>query len=379
MMRNGRGNARETATVPRGTAPPTDNWRIEPLGDTMLPLTYSRNASVLLVASLAITSGVAHAQPRTSSLSWTRLPGADSCAGPQLLARAVESRLRRDVFVSPARADLSVEGSIQPRSPSGWRAVVRVHDAKGELLGERELSTERPDCADLTEPLVLVIALMIDPDAALHATEPEPPASPEPPAPEPPAPAPPRVEVRRETVYVPVPVESPPRDTWQFEGGAGVASGLGHLPSPNVGAAASALLRPPGFWFLEAHGAAWHGSRVEAHATSARIARWEGGAALCPVASFESRGTYALCGGGQFALLTSQDHEGNSRTPQLIPEATAAFRGSLVLFDPFVIRVGLSALLPIRRVRVDSGEPPAEVFRSSWIAGVADLGIGLRL
>ena len=268
-----------------------------------------------------------------------------------------------------------MEGSVQPVSvPSGWRATIRVRDAEGAVLGERELSTEGDDCSKLTEPLALVIALMIDPDSNTTVSFDEPKL----PSPPPPSP---QVEVHRETVYVPMPVEAPPEERWVFEGGAGLVSGAGHLPTPNIGGMASALLRPKGFWTLEAHGAAWWRSRAEEQGVAVDLGRWEGGLGLCPFSGFEDAGSYALCAGGQLALLTSHQSASDEETaPEVVPEVAAAFRGSLVLYEPFVLRLGLSAFVPLRRPQVLADEPSGiEVFRSYWIGGAADFGLGLRL
>jgi uncharacterized protein YbjT (DUF2867 family) len=106
----------------------------------MAPLRpLSRLPTALLVGwTLAMLPSEAAASdgPRTSSLSWERLPGAESCIATQDLARAVERRLRREVFVSAARADISVEGRVERTSASsGWRALVETRSPTGALLG----------------------------------------------------------------------------------------------------------------------------------------------------------------------------------------------------------------------------------------------------
>ena len=56
--------------------------------------------SVVRMAALMTVSGGARAQgapSRTSSLSWVRLEGAESCIATQALANAVEERLKRKV------------------------------------------------------------------------------------------------------------------------------------------------------------------------------------------------------------------------------------------------------------------------------------------
>src|SRR5438067_9881368 len=96
---------------------------------------------IVLLATSSTTAASA-SEGRTSSLSWLRMPGTDSCIATQALARSVEERLGRHVFVSAAEADVSVEGRIEKRAAhatSAWHAVITIRDSKGALLGTREL------------------------------------------------------------------------------------------------------------------------------------------------------------------------------------------------------------------------------------------------
>jgi hypothetical protein len=97
---------------------------------------------------LACTAGIAAAAARRSSLSWVRGEGAETCIGTRALAEAVEKRLGRSVFVSAAKADISVEGMVE-RKDAPWRAIVTVADADGNILGTRELTSEEEACASL--------------------------------------------------------------------------------------------------------------------------------------------------------------------------------------------------------------------------------------
>src|SRR5688500_19747658 len=112
------------------------------------------------------------------------MPGADACIATQPLARAVEERLGRETFVSAAQADLSVEGRIEKNPKGGWRAVITMRDPKGALLGTREVERDDASCDAMSEPLALIIAVMIDPDAATRPktepakSEPTPPSPP---------------------------------------------------------------------------------------------------------------------------------------------------------------------------------------------------------
>ena len=139
-----------------------------------------------------------------------------SCIATQALARSVEERLGRHVFVSAAEADVSVEGRIEKRSAGGWHSVITIRDGKGALLGTRELDRPDASCDAMNEPLALVIAVMIDPEAKLSSASSPPPLPPPTPAPAPaPAPAP----VRRPHTDVPTDLD-PRRDRKRASPGA---------------------------------------------------------------------------------------------------------------------------------------------------------------
>jgi hypothetical protein len=133
----------------------------------------SRRSAWGLFLALAISAwcaAPARAQ-RTSSLSWVRLPGAEGCIPTQTLAERVEQRVGRQVFVSASQADLSLEGHVERAADgSAFVATLAVSDREGRVLGKRVLRAPGNDCSALDPALVLVIAIGLDPDAALPAT-----------------------------------------------------------------------------------------------------------------------------------------------------------------------------------------------------------------
>lgn len=129
----------------------------------------ARIASVVVVTGvLALGIASQAAAQRTSSLSWVRLEGAERCIGAQELARRVEARVGRQVFVSASQADLSLEGHVK-REGDTLAAELAVSDRSGAVLGRRVLRVAGADCSALEASLVLVIAIGIDADAALPA------------------------------------------------------------------------------------------------------------------------------------------------------------------------------------------------------------------
>jgi hypothetical protein len=99
----------------------------------------------------------------TASLGWSRLPGAESCPTAIELGQAAERVLGRDVLVAAPDAALSIEGRIEP-AEGGFRAVLGVARRGGASEGER-VYVHAGACAEALEPLALIVALMIDPEA----------------------------------------------------------------------------------------------------------------------------------------------------------------------------------------------------------------------
>ena len=327
----------------------------------------SRIAATLATLGLA---RAAHAAPRTSSLSWVRLAGADACVSTQDLARDVETRLGRSVFVSPAQADLSVEGRIEPaHGKPGWHAVVVLRDAKGVTLGTRELARDAASCDAMREPLALVVALMIDPDAS---TAPPPPPTPAP------APPPQTIVVEKQVpVYVAVPAPAPPppppEPTWHIDVGASLAASVGLLPHVEPGIAGSALLEPPWFIPLEAYGALWLDSTADGGPTFA-LAYVGGG--LCPLRYRDELLRIYACASGELGYLKATSPD----SAQVHVAGVLEGRGSLKLFGPIAARAGASLVVPILRPSfeyTDSQTGQAAAFRMSAVAAVLDAGLGL--
>jgi hypothetical protein len=328
-----------------------------------------RLAATLASLASLLAARLAQAAPRTSSLSWVRLAGADTCVSTQELARDVETRLGRSVFVSAAQADLSVEGRIEPaHGKPGWHAVVVLRDAKGVTLGTREISRDAASCEAMREPLALVVALMIDPDASA--------APPPPPSPPAAAPPPQTIVVEKQVpVYVAVPAPpapSPaPEPAWHIDVGASLAASVGLLPHVEPGLAGSALLEPPWFIPLEAYGALWLDSTADGGPTFA-LAYAGGG--LCPLRYRDELLRLYACASGQLGYLKATSPD----SAQVHVAGVLEGRGSLRLFGPISARAGASLVVPVLRHAFDSTDAQTNAaFRMSAVAAVLDAGLGL--
>ncbi|MBX3193414.1 MAG: hypothetical protein KF819_40910 [Labilithrix sp.] len=301
-------------------------------------------ASAVAVASLMLAPARAEAgEGRTSSLSWLRMPGADACIATQALARAVEERLGRRVFVSAAQADVSVEGHIEKKSPAGWHAVLTIRDGQGALLGTRDLDRPEASCEAMNEPLALVIAVMIDPEAAQRPAAPPPP--PPPPAPEaPPAPPPPSIPEGGG--------EPKPREPWRFEG-QGVftlAGGLAPVVAPGLGV--DAIIVPPGFPVgLRGYGSIFLPTNTTRDGAAASFDLLYVGSAICPFIRGDL-GTAMICIGGQLGVIRS-DPTTPSRgiDDKTLPlwNGVTELRVSVPILAPVSLTAGVGGVLPIVR------------------------------
>ena len=191
----------------------------------------------------------------TFALNWVRQAGAEECVSSAVLADLLE-RLLGPVLRTAPEASLLVEGAVT-RLPEAslWRAVIRVTDKKGQVVGERELTHTGETCAPLTRPSLLVLAMLIDPDAAGKELPPdvvnrlsarESSSEPSPVAAFPGLAIPDRPRESAPQAIAPPPLTPVPGDAAQPQKArvpvafgtrlsAGFATGSGHVPGFNVG------------------------------------------------------------------------------------------------------------------------------------------------
>lgn len=339
--------------------------------------------AALLGCALVLASGAASAEAgRTSSLSWLRMPGADSCIATQALARSVEERLGRHVFVSAAAADVSVEGRIEKRGKGpGWHAVITVRDGKGALLGTRDVDRSDAACETMSEPLTLIIAVMIDPDASLSG--PPAPLPPAPaPAPTPPAPAP---APDPTPAPAPEPAAAPPptKDPLRVEGGVGAILTSGLAPALDPGVVFSGLLYLPGVP-IGFRGVTVLLLPMDAEKDGARgsFDTLYLGGSLCPTLRTKLV-VGMICAGGQLGGMRShaatKDRGIEEKTLPLWNLAAEA-RASFPVLPPVAFNAGVAAIVPLVRPSFQyTGAAPGSgqdnLHKVSPLAVSADVGI----
>lgn len=332
-------------------------------------------AALALGVSDSVIAQDADDAPRSSALAWVRLPGAEACPSAQEVARAVEARLGRAVFVAAGDAELTIEGRAEASADAaGFRAVVRITDATGAVLGERTLEQPGDDCAALLAPLALAIALTIDPDAAAAERVDAEPAENEREL-EPDV----RVETRVVHEVVEVSVEVPaPR--WRLELALSPQVALGLLPFVAPGGGLALFLTPPGFVPILVQGAIYPWSRAElaggAHVDHLAVLA---GIGLCPLALREDRVAFLACAtidaGAQ--VVVGQQGVVTSERERVIVQLDVSARVHVRLVGPLMFHAGLALLVPFRH---EAWLADVGIYhRPEPIAGVLDLGVGIDL
>ena len=323
---------------------------------------------ILLVAGclLHLVSG-ARAQDkgqgtrRAAALHWVRLPGAEKCSGGDALSQAVEAKLRREVFPAPRNASVLIEGHVEPAAP-GYRAQLQMRSTNGVLLGSRELSSAASDCTELSETIAVVLAVMIDPEAATRGAAFKPPAEPTPEA--------------------PVPKEDAKRDDGHAQRLLGFTRlGLNVLPATTIGFGFGYELALGGFGGLRVEGAGFKADKEVRSIRGTMLFKLAyAGLSYCPLWFTTGRLRSAACAGGELGVIVTE----GSGFPQNGPAASKAWmsgslgaRFALRLIGPFEVHLGAGAVFPITRYKYEPVSQPEQI-RTEPVAVALDLGLGTR-
>ena len=331
-------------------------------------------AAASCVAFVAIS---ADAQSRTSSLSWVRLDGAESCiAGPEL-ARAVEVRLARSVFVATPNAEIVVEGRaerIGVGTAARWRAVLHITDTSGALVGDRVVESSAVSCDELGRVAAVAIALMIDPVTAPPVTAPP---DTTPPDTTPPDTTPPDTTPRDTTPRVPD--TTPPTSDWRFEVDVALFTALGVVPGVGVGGQSTFVIVPPGFVPLLIEGTLIPFARSDGGGARTDFLRVVGGVQICPLslrgARLALRGCVGVDLGAMFVLDASVALREREK---VLVNGHLALVGTWRFAGPFLLRAGVHLLVPFRGVAFARQDTGAEIYAQGIVAGMVDLGVGVE-
>jgi len=291
-----------------------------------------------LIALVALVASDAAAQPPRHALLWTREPGAETCAGADALEAAVEARLGRLVFARAEKPAVIIEGRVSP----SWHVGIQVRNADGSAIGERVLDERVTDCRALDDALVLVISLIVDPNAALRE-------SPAPVLSESAAPA--------------------PSLPWH----AGVAVALlgagGILPGASVGAGLRVSIDAPRLPTVELSGTWWYPDETRDRDRGGRFTLITGGVAVrIPLWKLDTGFGFQLGRMTGTGLGFDRVQTAHAVIPTVTIDPAVA-----IPFGPRVsFKVGLSLWLPLVRPQFtfeQAGED-IEVYQPGIVAGV---------
>jgi hypothetical protein len=307
------------------------------------------------------------------SMSWVRLPGAESCVTSRELSRAVESRLHRPALGAPAETDVAIDGYVEALPEGGFHAVVTITDPRGKLVGKRELDGKSANCREMDAPLALTIALMIDPDAAFAAT-----AEPA---------RPPRA----------VPLESPPRrepplratragePELRATAVAGGVIGFGVLPGTAEGAWVGAAIAPRALFPIELVGYYWLEQSVPIDGVKVAFSRATLGLLGCPLEARIEMFRFGACAGINAGMLTAIGNKNDGLFDERRWIVDANLRGRVDWFFLPNVALRVTAALAIPFIR-DSfmyqrigGRHPGEFLALRLPSAGGDVGFGIAV
>ena len=250
-----------------------------------------------------LTSTPAYGQPiagnelsRSTMLNWVRLPGAESCSGPDEIAAKIEARIGHSVFVSHSVAELAIEAHVEPNADKpGWKVGIVMSRRGGAIIGERSLSSDDPSCLEIIETSALAVAVMIDPDAVERTSA-----------------ATATTNVPQRLEQTPSPVSSPqnegdssPVSLSELEASFVIATGL--LPNAALGIAVDGLTTfPKSVWGLLLGGTYFYKRNVQlASGAGAEFGAYYGTLAGCLRPFTNTNVEWALCAGAQVGALAA--------------------------------------------------------------------------
>jgi hypothetical protein len=324
-------------------------------------------ASLLGIASVASAQNAEGSGKLAAALHWVRLPGAEDCSGGDALSRAVEAKLRREVFPAPRNASVLIEGHVE-RVAGGYRAALQMRSSDGRLIGSRELSSQARDCDELSETIAVVLAVMIDPDTASLANASAPPPPPEP---QPDARHAQRVVGFARVALGLLRIERATGGSWPALGGAGLAyeRGLGRWGGLRVEAV--------GF-VTDIDDIRFRSDQVTAG--KARVTLAYAGLGYCPLWLTTGRLRSAACASSELGGIRAREKDAESREegpgPDLWLSASLQARFALRVVGPLELHAGGGGSLVIMRGGYGGGEPPAIGVNKAH--GSLDVGLGVR-
>jgi hypothetical protein len=325
------------------------------------------------------TTGSGELAPALAHLDYERAPSAASCASGAQLARDVEARLGRRVFVTPADAELTARVRAR-RVARRFVIELELFGRDGGSLGRRELSTRSAHCSALDDSLALVLALAAD---MPRQPPPRPESAPVAPASTPPAASPrPTTSSLGSAISIPATTHAPRRGV-RFRPSLGAAAALGLVPTLAPGLELGLELRANQFWPVVLHGAGFleqdRASSVPAKGATFAVQTLVLGA--CPwtgaFGAFEGSLCAVQCLGRVRARGVGFDEE--QRDDGWSLHAGAAL-GLSREFGPLFVAASGALLVPVvRRRYFFTDDVDVTLYEQPWLGGLLGLRVGTEI
>ncbi len=336
-----------------------------------------------LVGAFAViwsTAAGADATTATSALSWVRLPGAEGCVSTQELGARIETHLGRSVLVSPSVADISIEGRIVASGAGAatrFRATVGGTRRDGTPIGSRELVSPSTDCRALDDGLVLVLALMIDPNALEPARREPASGEPEPRPSEP---------VTREVVHerlVVREVERPSPSPWMVQASLTGLVAIERLPGMAPGAGLVLRAGPSRLVAFEVSLGLLPAATLMADGRAVDLTLFEGGLAFCPTVALGPRIDAIGCAGMRVGAIRTRgrDFAKNAEVDRGLADVALGPRLVVTIAGPLFALASATALVPLVRQATTATRGDGETVtldERSFLGAELGLGLGLR-
>ena len=241
---------------------------------------------------------------------------------------------------------MSIEGRVV-RTGSGnaarYRATVGGTRRDGTPIGTREVTSETSDCRRLDDSLVLVIALMIDPDALT-------------PTPPPPPPTPPTTVVTHEVVHERVIIrdidhEPAAKDPWIIQGALTGTASIARLPGVAPGVGAAMRFGPNALTAFEISFGVLPSQTLDVSGQAVSYTLIEGGLAFCPSVAFGPRVELGGCAGLRLGEIRSQGQgfSTNKEVDRGLADIALGPRFTATLGGPIFALASAAAVVPLVR------------------------------
>jgi hypothetical protein len=185
----------------------------------------------------------------TIALSWSQAHGGGTCIDRPGLIQELEATVGAGRVLPPEQADTAIHGTVGP-SPDGrgWLAVIDAQHADGSVF-RRRLAVEGPDCRQLDEAIVLVVALMVD-------------------------------SAEAQSPALRLPSRPPPSSVAV---GVDGAFAVGMLPKASLGFGITTDVRIVPLWPVDLWTDLWPTSQTLRGGAGARFGAWTAGLGVCPL------------------------------------------------------------------------------------------------